>query len=81
MAPKKLVDKMRYKMASVPRGNKEAAPRPYPAALGSAPRPVVPPQAHYKGYQRSGMLLFNNIASYDSHAYNNNQRLGSQTFE
>jgi len=80
MAPKKLVEKMRYKMASVPR-NKDAAPRPYPTDLSAASKPIVPPQAHFPGYQRSGMLLFNNINSYDSNAFNNNQTLGSQTFD
>ena len=80
MAPKKLVDRMRYKMTSVPR-NKEAAPRPYSTDLGSATRRIVPPQGHFPGYQRSGMLLFNNINSYDANATNNNQTLGSQTFD
>ena len=80
MAPKKLVEKMRYKMASVPR-NKEQAPRPYPTDLTAATNKIVPPQAHFQGYQRSGMLLFNNINSYDSNAFNNNQTIGSQTFD
>ena len=34
---------------------------------------IVPPQETFQGYQRSGMLLFNNINNYDSNAYQNNQ--------
>ena len=47
MAPKQLVNKMRYKMASVPRNNKECAPRPYPTDCSSATAKIVPPQSHF----------------------------------
>ena len=79
MAPKQLINKMRYKMQSVPR-NKAVAPRPYPTDCNSATVKIVPPQGHFQGYQRSGMMLFNNINSYDSNAFNNNQTVASQTF-
>ena len=74
-----MLNKMRYKMQSVPR-NKAVAPRPYPTDCGSATVKIVPPQGHFQGYQRSGMMLFNNINSYDSNAFNNNQTVASQTF-
>lgn len=40
---------------------------------------IVPPQDTYQGYQRSGMLLFNNINNYDANAFQNNQTFKNQT--
>lgn len=42
-------------------------------------RKIVPPQEAYQGYQRSGMLLFNNINNQDTNAFQNNQTFRNQT--
>jgi hypothetical protein len=38
----------------------------------SSRKKIVPPQETFQGYQRSGMLLFNNIANLDTNAFQNN---------
>jgi len=69
----------RDKGSSVPR-NKLRAPYPYPEDIISISQKVVPPVRHFQGYQRSGALLFNNINSHDTNAFNNNQTVLTQTF-
>jgi hypothetical protein len=46
----------------------------------SSTKKVIPPRERFQGYQRSGMMLFNNIMSQDTNAHNNNQNFMGQTF-